>query len=145
MKVVVQRVSSSSVSVGGEIVGKINQGLLILLGITHTDTEQNADWLVNKIINMRIFSDLEDKLNLSLKDIAGSILVISQFTLYAEAEKGNRPSFTSAARPEIAKPLYEYFIDKLKVNNILVESGIFGADMQIKLINDGPITIILEK
>ncbi len=145
MKVVVQRVSSSSVSVGGEIVGKINQGLLILLGITHTDTEQNADWLVNKIINMRIFSDLEDKLNLSLKDIAGSILVISQFTLYAEAEKGNRPSFTSAARPEIAKPLYEYFIDKLKVNNILVESGIFGADMQIELINDGPITIILEK
>lgn len=145
MKVVVQRVSSSSVSVGGEIVGKINQGLLILLGITHTDTEQNADWLVNKIINMRIFSDLEDKLNLSLKDIAGSILVISQFTLYAEAEKGNRPSFTSAARPEIAKPLYEYFIDKLKLNNILVESGIFGADMQIELINDGPITIILEK
>lgn len=145
MKVVVQRVSSSSVSVGGEIVGKINQGLLILLGITHTDTEQNADWLVNKIINMRIFSDLEDKLNLSLKDIAGSILVISQFTLYAEAEKGNRPSFTSAARPEIAKPLYEYFIDKLKINNILVESGIFGADMQIELINDGPITIILEK
>lgn len=145
MKIVVQRVSSSSVSVGGEIVGKINQGLLILLGITHTDTEQNADWLVNKIINMRIFSDLEDKLNLSLKDIAGSILVISQFTLYAEAEKGNRPSFTSAARPEIAKPLYEYFIDKLKLNNILVESGIFGADMQIELINDGPITIILEK
>lgn len=145
MKVVVQRVSSSSVSVGGEIVGKINQGLLILLGITHTDTEQNADWLVNKIINMRIFSDLEDKLNLSLKDNAGSILVISQFTLYAEAEKGNRPSFTSAARPEIAKPLYEYFIDKLKLNNILVESGIFGADMQIELINDGPITIILEK
>lgn len=145
MKIVVQRVSSSSVSVGGEIVGKINQGLLILLGITHTDTEQNADWLVNKIINMRIFSDLEDKLNLSLKDIAGSILVISQFTLYAEAEKGNRPSFTSAARPEIAKSLYEYFIDKLKLNNILVESGIFGADMQIELINDGPITIILEK
>lgn len=145
MKVVIQRVKSSSVSVAGEIVGEINQGLLILLGITHDDTKDQSDWLVNKIINMRIFSDSEDKLNLSVKDIAGSILLISQFTLYAEAEKGNRPSFTSAARPEIAKPLYEYFIDKLKANDIPVESGIFGADMQVELINDGPITIILER
>lgn len=145
MKVVIQRVKSSSVSVADEIVGEINQGLLILLGITHDDTKDQCDWLVNKIINMRIFSDSEDKLNLSVKDIAGSILLISQFTLYAEAEKGNRPSFTSAARPEIAKPLYEYFIDKLKANDIPVESGIFGADMQVKLINDGPITIILER
>lgn len=145
MKVVIQRVKSSSVSVADEIVGEINQGLLILLGITHDDTKDQCDWLVNKIINMRIFSDSEDKLNLSVKDIAGSILLISQFTLYAEAEKGNRPSFTSAARPEIAKPLYEYFIDKLKANDIPVESGIFGADMQVELINDGPITIILER
>jgi D-tyrosyl-tRNA(Tyr) deacylase len=145
MKVVIQRVKSSSVSVADEIVGEINQGLLILLGITHDDTKDQCDWLVNKIINMRIFSDSEDKLNLSVKDIAGSILLISQFTLYAEAEKGNRPSFTSAARPEIAKPLYEYFIDKLKANDIPVESGVFGADMQVELINDGPITIILER
>ncbi|TXI92860.1 MAG: D-tyrosyl-tRNA(Tyr) deacylase [Neisseriales bacterium] len=145
MKVVIQRVKSSSVRVADEIVGEINQGLLILLGITHDDTKDQCDWLVNKIINMRIFSDSEDKLNLSVKDIAGSILLISQFTLYAEAEKGNRPSFTSAARPEIAKPLYEYFIDKLKANDIPVESGIFGADMQVELINDGPITIILER
>lgn len=145
MKVVIQRVKSSSVSVADEIVGEINQGLLILLGITHDDTKDQCDWLANKIINMRIFSDSEDKLNLSVKDIAGSILLISQFTLYAEAEKGNRPSFTSAARPETAKPLYEYFIDKLKANDIPVESGIFGADMQVKLINDGPITIILER
>lgn len=145
MKVVIQRVKSSSVRVADEIVGKINQGLLILLGITHDDTKDQCDWLANKIINMRIFSDSEDKLNLSVKDIAGSILLISQFTLYAEAEKGNRPSFTSAARPETAKPLYEYFIDKLKANNIPVESGVFGADMQVELINDGPITIILER
>lgn len=145
MKAVIQRVKSSSVSVADEIVGEINQGLLILLGITHDDTKDQCDWLANKIINMRIFSDSEDKLNLSVKDIAGSILVISQFTLYAEAEKGNRPSFTSAARPEIAKPLYEYFIDKLKANDVPVESGIFGADMQVELINDGPITIILER
>lgn len=145
MKVVIQRVKSSSVSVADEIVGEINQGLLILLGITHDDTKDQCDWLANKVINMRIFSDSEDKLNLSVKDIAGSILLISQFTLYAEAEKGNRPSFTSAARPETAKPLYEYFIDKLKANDIPVESGIFGADMQVKLINDGPITIILER
>lgn len=145
MKVVIQRVKSSSVSVAGEIVGEINQGLLILLGITHDDTKDQCDWLANKVINMRIFSDSEDKLNLSVKDIAGSILLISQFTLYAEAEKGNRPSFTSAARPEIAKPLYEHFIDKLKANGIQVESGIFGADMQVELINDGPITIILER
>lgn len=145
MKAVIQRVKSSSVSVADEIVGEINQGLLILLGITHDDTKDQCDWLANKVINMRIFSDSEDKLNLSVKDIAGSILLISQFTLYAEAEKGNRPSFTSAARPETAKPLYEYFIDKLKANDIPVESGIFGADMQVKLINDGPITIILER
>ncbi|AUR50853.1 D-aminoacyl-tRNA deacylase [Aquella oligotrophica] len=145
MKAVIQRVKLSSVSVAGEIVGKINQGLLILLGITHDDTRNQCDWLANKIINMRIFSDSDDKLNLSVKDIAGGILVISQFTLYAEAEKGNRPSFTNAARPEIAKPLYEYFIDKLRANDISVESGIFGADMQVELINDGPITIMLEK
>ena len=145
MKAVIQRVKSSSVSVAGEIVGKIDQGLLVLLGITHDDTKDRSDWLINKIINMRIFSDTDDKLNLSVKDIAGGILVISQFTLYAEAEKGNRPSFTSAARPEIAKPLYEYFIDKLKAHDIPVESGIFGADMQVELINDGPITIILER
>ena len=145
MKAVIQRVRSASVKVDGQIVGQIGQGLMILLGITHSDTPTQAKWLAHKIAKMRIFSDAEDKLNLSVQDIAGAILAISQFTLYGESEKGNRPSFTSAALPSHAKPLYEIFMHELSQLEIHVEGGVFGADMQVSLTNDGPVTILLEK
>jgi D-tyrosyl-tRNA(Tyr) deacylase len=145
MRIVIQRVKQASVTVDNSIVGAIAQGLLLFIGITHDDTPAKIDWCINKIINMRIFSDNEDKLNLSLKEVNGSILAISQFTLYADSVKGNRPSFTSAAPPTIALPLYEYFITRLKSSGIPIETGVFGADMQVSLTNDDPITIILEK
>ena len=144
MKAVIQRVSEASVKIDQEIHGEINKGLVILLGIHENDDESDLDWLLNKIINMRIFSDNEEKMNLSLKDVQGEILLISQFTLYSLTKKGNRPSFITAAKPNIAIPLYELFIKKLKLNNIKTETGKFGADMKVSLINDGPVTIVID-
>ena len=145
MRLVVQRVANASVEVDEKIVGKINNGFLVLLGIKTTDTKENADYLVRKLINLRIFNDENDKMNLALKDVNGELLIISQFTLYGDCKKsGNRPSFTDAARPEVAIPLYEYFIEECKKQIPIVETGIFGADMKVNLLNDGPVTIIIE-
>lgn len=144
MKLVVQRVKNANVSIENNIVGKINQGFVVLLGVSNEDTKENADYLVKKLLNLRVFSDNDDKMNLSIKDIEGEILIVSQFTLYANCKKGNRPSFIEAAKPEHAKPLYEYFINECRKENLNVQTGEFGADMQIELINDGPVTILLE-
>lgn len=146
MKLVVQRVNKAQVEVEGNVVGKINKGFMVLCGITHEDTEKEADVLARKLCNLRVFEDENGKMNLSIKDIGGELLIISQFTLYADSmSSGNRPSFISAARPEKAEPLYEYFLKKCEEYEVHVEKGIFGADMQVSLINDGPVTIILEK
>lgn len=145
MKIVVQRVKNAQVEVEGKIVGKINQGFLVLLGVTHGDTKEQADYLVKKLCNLRVFKDENDKMNLGLKDINGELLIVSQFTLYADCSSGNRPSFINAGKPEQAEKLYEYFCEKCSENNIHVEKGIFGADMKVSLLNDGPVTIIIEK
>lgn len=145
MRFLVQRVKEASVEVNQQLVGKIQKGYLVLIGITHTDTEKEADFLVNKLINLRIFTDENDKINLNLKQVNGEILLVSQFTLYGNASHGNRPDFIEAARPEYAKKLYEYIIEKVKDNGINTQTGIFGADMKVHLINDGPVTIMLEK
>lgn len=146
MRLVVQRVTEAKVDVNGETVGKINKGFMVLCGITHEDTEKEVNILARKLCNLRIFEDENDKMNLSLKDVGGDLLIISQFTLYADSmSSGNRPSFIAAARPEKAKPLYEYFIKKCEEEGIHVEKGIFGADMKVSLLNDGPVTILLEK
>ncbi len=144
MKIVIQRVKNASVEVEEKIVGKIGKGFLILLGITHNDTKQQADYLVKKICNLRVFSDENNKMNLKLKDIKGELLIVSQFTLYADCTGGNRPSFTKAAKQEQANELYEYFCKECAKNEIPVQKGIFGANMKVSLINDGPVTIILE-
>ncbi len=144
MRVLLQRVSEASVKIEGEINGQIDQGLLLLVGICAEDSHDDIDWLIQKIVNMRIFSDENGKMNLSIQDIQGEILVISQFTLHASTKKGNRPSFIDAARPEIAIPLYENFITQLKLSNLNVQTGIFGADMKVSLVNDGPVTIWLD-
>lgn len=143
MRVLIQRVSQASVKVNSKTIGEIDNGLLLLLGIEHEDNQSDVDWLCSKIVGMRIFGDKEGKLNLSLKDIGGKALVISQFTLHASTKKGNRPSFIAAARPEQAIPLYEYFKSKLS-EEVEIESGEFGADMKVELINDGPVTIWLD-
>ncbi len=146
MKLVVQRALESKVEVENKVVGKIDKGFVVLCGITHTDTEKEADILARKLCNLRVFEDANGKMNLSIKDTSGELLIISQFTLYADSmSSGNRPSFTDAARPEKAEPLYEYFIKKCQEEGVHVEKGIFGADMKVSLINDGPVTIILEK
>lgn len=145
MKLVVQRVKKASVTVDGQIIGNIDEGLLVLLGVTHGDTKEKADYLVKKLINLRIFKDENDKMNLSVKNVNGKLLIVSQFTLYANTSEGNRPSFTEAAKPEIANELYEYFKEKCKEAGIEVQSGEFGADMKVELLNDGPVTIIIEK
>lgn len=146
MKVVIQRVSNASVSIQNEVYGKIANGLLLLVGFADTDTKQTFEWMIKKILNLRIFSDEAGKMNLSLIDKGGEILVVSNFTLYADAKKGNRPSYIDAANPESAKLLYDDFLTLLKESTDLnVQSGEFGADMQIDLINYGPVTIILEK
>ncbi len=145
MKLVVQRVKNAQVEVEGNIVGKIGKGFLVLLGVTHKDTKEQADYLVKKLCKLRIFTDENDKMNLSLKDIKGELLIVSQFTLYADCTGGNRPSFTEAAKPEQANELYEYFCSECEKNEIHVEKGIFGAHMKVSLLNDGPVTIILEK
>ena len=145
MKFIVQRVNKSQVEVEEKIVGKIDKGFMVLIGITHNDTKEIADYLVRKLINLRVFEDENGKMNLSLKDVQGSLLLISQFTLYADCTSGNRPSFTNAAKPEFANELYEYIIEECKKQIPNVQTGIFGADMQVSLVNDGPVTIILEK
>lgn len=145
MRLVIQRVSQASVTVENKITGAINQGLLVLLGIEQADSEEDSDWLIQKLIQMRIFSDEEGKMNCSLQDIDGGLLVVSQFTLHASTKKGNRPSFIAAARPEQAIPLYESFIQKAALQlGKKVEAGIFGADMKVALINDGPVTITID-
>lgn len=145
MKIVIQRVKEAEVTVEGKSVGKIGKGFLVLLGVTHGDTKENADYLVKKLCKLRVFSDENDKMNLALKDVNGELLIVSQFTLYADCSGGNRPSFTESAKPDEANALYEYFCEECAKNNIKVEKGIFGANMQVSLINDGPVTIIIEK
>lgn len=145
MKLVVQRVKKAEVKVDGNIIGKIDKGFLVLIGIKIGDTKEQADYLVKKLCNLRVFSDENDKMNLSIKDVKGKLLIVSQFTLYGDCSQGNRPSFIEAARPEEANPLYEYFCNQCELNNIEVQKGIFGADMKVELINDGPVTIIIEK
>lgn len=145
MKLVVQRVKNASVTVDNNVVGKIEQGFLVLLGVGPEDTKETANYLVQKLIKLRVFEDENGKMNLALKDINGKLLIVSQFTLYADCEKGNRPSFINAAKPDKANELYEYFIEKCKEENVVVEHGIFGADMKVELLNDGPVTITLEK
>lgn len=145
MRVVIQRVSSAQVVSDSVITGTINTGILILIGIEHDDLEEDARWLADKILSMRIFSDVDQKMNLSLMDVNGELLVISQFTLHASTKKGNRPSFIKAARPDKAIPLYEYFITYLQhQSGKIIQSGIFGSDMKVSLVNDGPVTIILD-
>ena len=145
MRLVVQRVTESNVKVDGKIVGAIKKGFLVLLGIKTTDTKEDADYLVRKLTNLRIFTDENDKMNLSLKDVGGELLIISQFTLYGDCKKsGNRPSFTDSAKPDIAIPLYEYFVEECKKQIPVVQTGIFGAHMDVSLLNNGPVTIILD-
>ena len=144
MRVVVQRVKHASVTINGTINGKINNGFLVLLGIQSTDGEQDVDYLVKKVTNLRIFSDENDKMNLSLKDVNGELLIVSKFTLYANCKEGNRPSFVEAAKPDVAIPLYEYFVSECRKIIPVVETGIFGADMKVDLLNDGPVTIIMD-
>ena len=144
MRVVIQRVSKASVIINGEIKGAISSGILVLVGITAEDTSHDVSWLVRKIVNMRIFGDENGHMNLSLQDIGGSALVVSQFTLYASTKKGNRPSFIKAAKPDVAIPLYELFINQLELTGIPIQTGIFGADMKVSLTNDGPVTIIID-
>jgi len=145
MRIVLQRVSEASVKVDGNITGEIHQGLLLLLGVGHEDESADIDWLVKKVCGMRIFSDSDDKMNLSIQDVNGSFLVVSQFTLQASTKKGNRPSYINAARPELAVPMYEQFCERLaEVSGLVVEKGIFGADMKVSLLNDGPVTIIID-
>ncbi|MBW3522924.1 D-aminoacyl-tRNA deacylase [Chryseobacterium sp. NKUCC03_KSP] len=144
MKAVIQRVSEASVKVDGNIVGEINTGFMLLIGIDENDERSDADWLVQKILNLRVFGDENDKLNLSIKDINGEILCISQFTLIADYKKGNRPSFIKAAKPDKAIPLFEYFKEELSRSDLRIETGVFGADMKVSLINDGPVTIVMD-
>ena len=145
MRTVIQRVTSASVSIGGEVVGEIGKGVMLLLGITPEDTQQDADWLVGKISRLRIFDDANGVMNLSLLDIGGEALVVSQFTLMASYKKGNRPSYIHAAPPAVAIPLYEYFVAQLQqALGRPVPTGRFGADMQVSLTNDGPVTIVMD-
>jgi D-tyrosyl-tRNA(Tyr) deacylase len=145
MKIVLQRVSSASVTIDNKIVADIQKGLLILVGIEDADTQEDIDWLVNKITNIRIFGDENDVMNLSVKDIDGDIIVVSQFTLHASTKKGNRPSYIKASKPEVAIPLYENFVKKIEMElRKKVQTGIFGADMKVLLLNDGPVTIVID-
>lgn len=144
MRVVIQRVTKSSVSINNKEVAQIGKGFLILLGISKDDNFEKANYIIRKIYNLRVFSDENDKMNLSIQDINGELLIVSQFTLYADCKKGNRPSFINAAPPEEAEKIYEYFINECKKNKLKVETGKFGADMKVEIMNDGPVTIILE-
>lgn len=145
MKVVIQRVNESSVTIDNQVVGQIQKGLLVLIGIENEDSEEDINWLTSKICNLRIFEDEKGVMNLSVKEINGDILIVSQFTLHASTKKGNRPSYIKAAKPEIAIPIYEKFINKIEEDlGKKVQTGKFGADMKIALINDGPVTIIID-
>jgi D-tyrosyl-tRNA(Tyr) deacylase len=144
MRAVVQRVTRSCVVIGEEVAGEIGRGLLVLLGVTHTDTAEHAQWLADKIVSLRIFEDDDGKMNRGLQEINGSLLVVSQFTLYGDCRKGRRPSFIDAAPPEIAIPLYEAFINAVRAQGVPVATGMFGAMMQVELVNDGPVTLIVE-
>ncbi len=143
MKFVVQRVTEASVAVDGKIIGKIGKGFLVLIGVSDSDTKEIADKMVKKLLGLRIFDDENDKINLSLTDVGGELLLISQFTLYANCKKGYRPSFTEAGKPDMANEMYEYIIEKCR-EQFHVETGEFGADMKVSLLNDGPFTIILD-
>lgn len=145
MKLVIQRVKNACVKVEDKTVGKIEKGFLVLIGIKAGDTKEQADYLAKKLCNLRIFTDENDKMNLALKDVGGKLLIVSQFTLYGNCNDGNRPSFIEAERPENAIPLYEYFCDKCQERGIEIQKGVFGAHMEVELLNDGPVTIIMEK
>lgn len=144
MKFVIQRVSEASVKVDNEYTGKIKKGYLVLIGVGHGDTKEDADKYMKKMINLRIFEDENGKTNLSLKDVGGELLLVSQFTLYASCKKGNRPSFTRAGDPKIAEELYEYIVEECKKEIEVVQTGVFGAHMEVSLVNDGPFTVVLE-
>ena len=144
MRVLLQRVKQASVEIDGNVNGEIGQGLLLLVGFTENDGDKEIEYLARKVLNARIFSDADDKMNLNLQQVSGSILSISQFTLYAQTRKGNRPSFTRAQNPDIASKKYDKFNEKLRESGVQVETGIFGADMQVSLVNDGPVTIMYD-
>lgn len=145
MRIVLQRSKEASVTVDGQIVGAIDKGLVLLVGVTHEDTVESAQFLADKVVNLRIFEDEDGKMNHSLLDVGGSILSVSQFTLYGDCRKGRRPNFMDAARPDHATEIYNLFNEELKKKNVAVETGIFGAMMDVQLVNDGPVTLILEK
>jgi D-aminoacyl-tRNA deacylase len=145
MRVVLQRVSRASVTIGGRVAGSIQRGFCLLVAYTHSDTPAQVDWMAEKIAGLRLFNDAAGKMNLGLSDVGGAVLVISQFTLYGDAGKGRRPSFIEAARPELAIPLYEGFLHALRCRNLQVAAGEFGADMQVEIHNDGPVTLILDR
>ena len=145
MRILIQRVSHASVEVEGAVVGAIGPGLLVFLGITHGDTKDQVKWLVNKLIHLRIFMDDQGKFNRSLLESQGSVLIVSQFTLYGDCMEGRRPSFIEAAPPELAKQLYEEFILEVEKEGVLVQSGVFGAKMKVSLLNDGPVTLMIER
>ncbi len=144
MRALIQRVSQASVTVDGQVVGRIGRGFLVLLGVTHGDGRAEADWLAHKIAGLRVFDDAAGKMNLGLADVGGAVLVVSQFTLYGDARRGRRPDFVQAPRPEVAEPLVEYFVEKLRTEGLPVETGRFQAIMQVALVNDGPVTLWLE-
>lgn len=144
MRVVIQRVSEASVTIDSQITSQISKGFMILVGICTEDNLEDIQWLTQKIVNLRVFGDEKGKMNLSITDIKGEILLISQFTLFASTKKGNRPSFIQSAKPEIAVPLYEQLIESLKATGIEIKTGTFGADMKVSLTNDGPVTIIID-
>jgi D-tyrosyl-tRNA(Tyr) deacylase len=145
MRIILQRVSRARVTVAGRITGEIGPGVLLLVGLTDSDTEAELAWMAEKVVGLRIFNDDEGKMNRSLDEGGGALLVVSQFTLYGDARKGRRPSFTTAARPEVAVPLYERFVERLRATGLQVETGEFGAMMDVELVNDGPVTLILER
>jgi D-tyrosyl-tRNA(Tyr) deacylase len=145
MRVVLQRVSRASVNIEGRVAGRIERGFCLLVGFTHADTAEQVDWMAEKVLGLRLFSDADGKMNLGLAEVDGGVLVISQFTLYADAAKGRRPSFVDAARPEVAIPLYERFVAGLRSRGLPVATGAFGADMQVEIHNDGPVTLILDR
>ncbi|WP_214782695.1 D-aminoacyl-tRNA deacylase [Exiguobacterium sp. S3] len=145
MRILLQRVKEASVTVEEEVVGAINAGYLLLVGVTHEDTEEEVNWLADKVTGLRVFEDDQEKMNLSIQDVSGEILSVSQFTLYGDTMKGRRPAFTKAAKPDMAETLYEKFNERLRANGLIVETGRFGAMMDVALVNDGPVTLMLEK
>ncbi|MDX2192486.1 MAG: D-aminoacyl-tRNA deacylase [Gemmatimonadales bacterium] len=145
MRVLLQRVTEASVTIDGRVAGRCGRGFLLLVGFTHSDTPAAVDWMAEKVRGLRLFTDAEGKMNLGLDEVGGALLVVSQFTLYGDAQKGRRPSFVDAARPELAIPLYERFVAQLRAGGTAVETGEFGADMRVNLVNDGPVTLLLER